>query len=42
MRAGHDAEIAEYFHENLLINVNQVRRDIESEAGEEPAFRSAE
>jgi hypothetical protein len=34
-RAGHDAEIAEYFHENLLINVNRVQLDIESETGDE-------
>ena len=34
-RAGHDAEIAEYFHENLLINVHRVQLDIESEIGDE-------
>jgi hypothetical protein len=37
-RAEHDDEIAEYFHENLLINVHRVRLDIESEAGQEPGF----
>jgi hypothetical protein len=37
-RAGHDAEIAEYFHENLLINVHRVPLDIESQAGQERGF----
>jgi hypothetical protein len=35
-RAGQDAKIAEYFHENLLINVNRVQPDIESETRDEP------
>jgi hypothetical protein len=41
-KAGHDAEIAEYFHENLLINVHRVQLDIESEAGQEPGSGSTE
>jgi hypothetical protein len=37
-RAGDDAETAKYFHENLLINMNPVRPDIESDAGQESGF----
>jgi hypothetical protein len=40
--AGHDAEIAEYFHENLLINVTRGQLDIESQSTDEPGLGRAE